>query len=70
MRYVKNYRIVTICGLSATTKRTIVIANILYLSLVAELFFLQSFYDHIQGNASYSFLQVHLEIIRQSTSSS
>ena len=39
MRYVKNYQIVTICGLSGTIKMTIVIANILYLSLVVELFF-------------------------------
>lgn len=66
MQYVKNYRIITICGLSGTIKMTIVIANILYLSLVVELF-LQSFYDHIQGSVSYSFLQVHLEIIYRST---
>ena len=39
MRYVKNYRIVTICGLSGTTKRAIVIANILDLSFIVELFF-------------------------------
>ena len=43
------------------------IANILYSSLVVELFFLQSSYDRIQDSASYSFLQVHLEIIRRST---
>ena len=35
--------------------------------LVVELFFLQSSYDHIQGSASYSFLQVHLELIYRST---
>ena len=35
--------------------------------LVVELFFLQSSYDHIQGSASYSFLQVHLEIIHRLT---
>ena len=29
--------------------------------------FLQSSYDHIQGSASYSFLQVHLEIIHRLT---
>ena len=43
MRYVKNYRIVTICGLLGTTKRAIVIASILDLSLVVELFFYNHF---------------------------
>ena len=42
------------------------IANILYSFLVVE-FFLQSSYDRIEGSASYSFLQVHLEIIHRST---
>ena len=36
-------RIITICRLSGTTKRTIIIDNILYLSLVVELFF----YNHL-----------------------
>ena len=40
MRDVKNYQIITICGLSSTTKRTIVIAYILYLSEVVEFFFI------------------------------
>ena len=43
IRYVKKYRIVTICGLSGTTKRAIIIANILYLSLVVESFFYNHF---------------------------